>query len=66
MGGTKLNRGANSSRGTKLRKYGSQDVIMSDAEMNNGGPRPSVINNDDHNVSVEEIVEDNTKDIDMD
>ena len=41
----------------------SQDVIVSDAETNNGGS--SVINNDDHNVSVEEIVEDNTKDTDM-
>ena len=39
---------------------------MSDAETINGGPGPSVINNDDHNVSVEEIVEDNTKDTDMD
>ena len=34
--------------------------------MNNGGPRPNVINNDDHNVSDEEIVEDNTKDTDTD
>ena len=44
----------------------SQDVIVSDAETNNGGPRPNVINNDDHNVSVEEIVEDHTKDTDTD
>ena len=44
----------------------SEDVIVSDAETNNGGPRPSVINNNDHNVSVEEIVEDNTKDADTD
>ena len=44
-----------------------QDVIVSDDEMNNGGPRPNVINNDDHhNLSVEEIVEDNTKDTDTD
>ena len=43
----------------------SQDVIVSYDEMNNGGPRPNVINND-HNVSVEEIVEDNTKDTDTD
>ena len=40
--------------------------MVSDAETNNGGPRPSVINNDDHNVSVEEIVEDNIKDTDTD
>ena len=40
----------------------SQDVIVSDAETKNGGPRPGVINNDDHNVSVEEIVEDNDTD----
>ena len=44
----------------------SQDVTVSDAETNNGGRRPSVINNDDHTVSVEEIVEDNTKDTDTD
>ena len=44
----------------------SQDVIVSDAETNNGGPRPNVINNDDHNVSVEKIVEDHTKDNDTD
>ena len=35
----------------------SQDAIVSDAETNNGGPRPSMINDDDHNVSCEEIVE---------
>ena len=43
----------------------SQDVIVSDDETNNDGPRPNVLNNDDdHNESVEEIVEDNTKDTD--
>ena len=40
----------------------SQYVIVSDAETNNGGP--SMINNDDHSVSVEEIIEDNTKNTD--
>ena len=44
----------------------SKDVIVSDDETNNGSPRPNAINNDDHNVSVEEIVEDNTKDTDTD
>ena len=44
----------------------SHDVIVTDAQINNSDPRPSVINNDDHNVSVEEIVEDNTKDTDTD
>ena len=45
--------------------FNNQDIMVSDAETNNGSLRPSVIN-DDHNISVEEIVKDNTKDTDTD